>query len=279
MRVIKDKDGGIVRRVLLLDDGGEPVVPVVRYLGHLIDAGYSPHTACAYGYDLRYLFEFLGAEGVSWQAFGPSTALIFLGHLRRRPTRRPAQRLGLAVATGEGWRTSRWEARPSPRRRRGAGRIATIGWLCSTVHVIPRHVLCNTVPPVGGRRTRGSGRGDGGEQLRPLGELPVRQVVVEHALPGRLPKATRLGGIGQQPGQRRREGIVVLGLDQHAVLAVGDLVEDAADAAGDHRPRLPHRLGHGQAEALHQALLGDDAGVLLDRVHDGRILVRVVHRH
>src|SRR5664280_1497363 len=40
--------------------------------------------------------------GVSWQAFGPSTALIFLGHLRRRPTRRPAQRLGLAVATGEG---------------------------------------------------------------------------------------------------------------------------------------------------------------------------------
>src|SRR5664280_2446731 len=76
MRVIKDKDGGIVRRVLLLDDGGEPVVPVVRYLGHLIDAGYSPHTACAYGYDLRYLFEFLGAEGVSWQAFGPSTALI-----------------------------------------------------------------------------------------------------------------------------------------------------------------------------------------------------------
>lgn len=102
MRVIKDKDGGIVRRVLLLDDGGEPVVPVVRYLGHLIDAGYSPHTACAYGYDLRYLFEFLGAEGVSWQAFGPSTALIFLGHLRRRPTRRSAQRLGLAVATGEG---------------------------------------------------------------------------------------------------------------------------------------------------------------------------------
>src|SRR5664279_956551 len=102
MRVIKDKDGGIVGRVLLLDDGGEPVVPVVRYLGHLIDAGYSPHTACAYGYDLRYLFEFLGAEGVSWQAFGPSTALIFLGHLRRRPTRRPAQRLGLAVATGEG---------------------------------------------------------------------------------------------------------------------------------------------------------------------------------
>ena len=85
MRVIKDKDGGIVRRVLLLDDGGEPVVPVVRYLGHLIDAGYSPHTACAYGYDLRYLFEFLGAEGVSWQAFGPSTALIFLGHLRRAP--------------------------------------------------------------------------------------------------------------------------------------------------------------------------------------------------
>src|SRR3954447_7938056 len=117
MRVVKDKDGGIVRRVLLLDDAGAPVVPVVRYLGHLMDAGYSPHTVCAYGYDLRYLFEFLSVEGVGWQAFSPSTALAFLGHLRRRPTRRPAQRLGLAVATGAGRRLG-----PAQGARGGGGR-------------------------------------------------------------------------------------------------------------------------------------------------------------
>ena len=128
--------------------------------------------------------------------------------------------------------------RPSPRRRRGAGRIATIAWLCSTVHVTARHVLCNPVAAPGRRPANARvSRGDGGEQLRPLGELPVRQVVVEHALPGRLPKAPRLGGIGQQPGQRRREGIEVLGLDQHAVLA-GDLVEDAAGAAGVSRATI-----------------------------------------
>ena len=48
------------------------------------------------------------------------------------------------------------------------------------------------------------------------------------------------------------------GSDEQPVLAVDDLVLDAADRAGDHRPALPHRLGDGEAEALGEALLHDD---------------------
>ncbi len=102
MRVIKQKDGGIVRRVMLVDEAGEVVGAPTRFLGHLMDAGYSPHTVCAYGYDLRYLFLFLAAKGLDWRDFRPATALQLLGFLRRLPSRRPAQRLGLAVATAQG---------------------------------------------------------------------------------------------------------------------------------------------------------------------------------
>lgn len=104
MRMLQRRDGGIVVRVVLLDDGDGVLDAPSRYLAHLIDGGYSPHTVCAYGYDLRYLFEFLDGEGLDWRAFSPATALQFLGYLRRVPSRRPAQRLGLALADGQGRR-------------------------------------------------------------------------------------------------------------------------------------------------------------------------------
>ena len=59
MRVVKQREDGIVRRVTLVDDGGDEVAPVNRFLSHLFDAGYSPNTVCAYGYDLRHLALFL----------------------------------------------------------------------------------------------------------------------------------------------------------------------------------------------------------------------------
>lgn len=102
MRVVKDVVGGIVRRVILLDGSGHEVVPVTRFLAHLSDSGYSPNTLCSYGYDLRRLFMFLDRQGLEWTQFRPPTALEFLGYLRRIPSRGPAQRLGLAVATTEG---------------------------------------------------------------------------------------------------------------------------------------------------------------------------------
>ena len=90
MQVLKERDGGIVRRVVLLDDAGDEVGLVTRFLSHLSDSGYSPNTLCAYAYDLRHLVAFLGEHGLVWSEFRPSTALEFLAYLRRIPSRRPA---------------------------------------------------------------------------------------------------------------------------------------------------------------------------------------------
>jgi len=51
VRVIKHCENGIVRRGALIDDAGRDVVPVTRFLSHLMDANYSPNTVCAYAYD------------------------------------------------------------------------------------------------------------------------------------------------------------------------------------------------------------------------------------
>lgn len=101
MRVVKERDGGVVRRVRLVDGGdGEPVTAACRFLDHLVDRGFSPHTICAYAYDLRRLFTFLAAEDMDWREFRGPDALRLLAFLRRAPSRRPAQRLGLTVVVG-----------------------------------------------------------------------------------------------------------------------------------------------------------------------------------
>jgi len=97
VRVIKEEDGGIVRRVRLVDDAGEPVGPVCRFLSHLGDREFSPNTMAAYAYDLKYLFTFLEKEGLDWQDLRAPHMLGLLSFLRQVPSRRPAQRLGLAV--------------------------------------------------------------------------------------------------------------------------------------------------------------------------------------
>jgi integrase/recombinase XerD len=57
---------------------------------------------CAYAYDLAHLVRFLEQRSLGWNDFRPSTALELLAYLRRVPSRRPAQRLGLTVATEQG---------------------------------------------------------------------------------------------------------------------------------------------------------------------------------
>jgi len=94
------REGAIVRRVHLLGDNGDPIAAVRRFLDHLAERGYSPSTLGAYAYDLRNLFIFLIAEGLEWQAFRPADALRFLSFLRRRPSQRAAQRLGLSLIDG-----------------------------------------------------------------------------------------------------------------------------------------------------------------------------------
>jgi integrase/recombinase XerD len=82
------------------EDDSEPIVAVGRFLDHLAERACSPHTLCAYGYDLQQLFTFLASEQLAWQAFEPADALRFLTFLRRRPSQRPAQRLGLMLIDG-----------------------------------------------------------------------------------------------------------------------------------------------------------------------------------
>jgi integrase/recombinase XerD len=100
VRVVKERDDGVVRRVRLVDGDGQPVAAACRFLDHLVDRGFSPHTICAYGYDLRRLFTFLAAEGMDWREFRCPDALRLLAFLRRAPSRRAAQRLGLTVVVG-----------------------------------------------------------------------------------------------------------------------------------------------------------------------------------
>jgi len=84
VRVVKTREDGIVRRVVLLDDGGAEVVPVTRFLSHLADSNYSPNTLSAYAYDLAHLARFLEQRAIDWNEFRPSTALELLGYRRVR---------------------------------------------------------------------------------------------------------------------------------------------------------------------------------------------------
>ncbi|WP_266497704.1 tyrosine-type recombinase/integrase [Streptomyces sp. NBC_01767] len=84
----------------MVDGNGEPVAAACRFLDHLVDRGFSPHTVCAYAYDLRRLFTFLAAEDMDWCEFRGPDALRLLAFLWRAPSRRPAQRLGLTVVVG-----------------------------------------------------------------------------------------------------------------------------------------------------------------------------------
>lgn len=102
MRVVKLKDGPRVTGALLVDEEGFPVPEVCGFLTHLADSGHSPNTVVAYAYDLRHLVAFLEQRDLDWDGFTPATALEFLGYLRRIPSARPAQRLGLSVAVEQG---------------------------------------------------------------------------------------------------------------------------------------------------------------------------------
>ena len=105
VQVELERVAGVITSVTITEAAGglaEPAGLVNRFLRHLLDSGCSPNTAAAYGYDLRYLLEFLDERGLGWNEFGPAAALELLGWLRRRPSRRPAQRLGLSLAVAQG---------------------------------------------------------------------------------------------------------------------------------------------------------------------------------
>jgi hypothetical protein len=69
----------VVASVSVVDAAGAPVAEADRFLAFVLASGGSPNTALAYGYDLRYLFEFLDDRSLDWKEFSPAVALELLG--------------------------------------------------------------------------------------------------------------------------------------------------------------------------------------------------------
>lgn len=83
----------------LVDDHGEIVLEVDGFLRYLTARGSSPNTLSAYAHDLLHFYRFLERDGLSIETFGPAESLALLDYLRQLPSRRPAHRLGLVMAT------------------------------------------------------------------------------------------------------------------------------------------------------------------------------------
>ena len=116
------------------------------------------------------------------------------------------------------------------------------------------------------------------EEPHPLEQVPVGQEVLGHVTPAARTEASCFDRVLEQMGDEPAEALEVARLVEEARLAVHDLVDDSPHRARDDGPGLPHRLGDRQPEPLRQALLDDDSCVPLQRVHDERVLLEVVHR-
>lgn len=102
MRVHRMSQGDDASPFALLDDAGEPIVPVSGFLRHLAARGYSPNTLSAYAYDLLHFFRFLARRGEAFGDFAPSHALDLLEHLRMVPSRGRAGRFGVSACLADG---------------------------------------------------------------------------------------------------------------------------------------------------------------------------------
>jgi site-specific recombinase XerD len=98
MRVYRQQVGATIS-VALLDDQGHAIPEVAGFLRHLGARGCSPNTLSAYTYDLAHFYRFLGRNGLNVDAFSPAESLAFLEYLCAIPSRQPAQRLDLVLAT------------------------------------------------------------------------------------------------------------------------------------------------------------------------------------
>src|SRR5688572_20514941 len=103
------------------------------------------------------------------------------------------------------------------------------------------------------------------EQREPVAEQPRRQEVAANVLLARerdLPGSRRI-----REDLETRFGALRRGRDEPAGLTVRDLVDDAADVAGDGRARLPERLADRQPEPFPDRLLDYGGRMHLERVH------------
>jgi integrase len=100
VRVLHQQEKGS-HQVELLDDDGAPIEVVSGFLRFLEARNCSPNTLVSYACDLRHLWRFFAARGLSWDGFGPPDAIPLLEYLRAVPSRRPRQRMVLTVATAD----------------------------------------------------------------------------------------------------------------------------------------------------------------------------------
>jgi site-specific recombinase XerD len=107
-----DEDGTF--RWWLVDDDGEPVEMVCRFLRFLQNRRLSPNTVAAYARDLTLFFRFLAGRGHAFAEVGPALVVDFLDFLTRLPVRRPGKQQTLTVVTTDG---------SGPGRRRAANSI------------------------------------------------------------------------------------------------------------------------------------------------------------
>ena len=83
----------------LVNEQGEVIAAVAGFLRYLGARGCSPNTLSAYAHDLLHFYRFLARRGLTIDTFGPAESLALLEYLRQLPSRRPARRLGLVLAT------------------------------------------------------------------------------------------------------------------------------------------------------------------------------------
>src|SRR5918998_4915041 len=130
----------------------------------------------------------------------------------------------------------------SPSREAGAGAaVLPRSWWAGPAHAGPRSgVLCP-------------------HQLRVEGEVVAELARHEEVLPDVLLALASYGAgaVRALEDLHARIGGFRDGVDEDAA-ARGDLHRDAADPARHHRPRLPERLGHHEAEALADGFLDHD---------------------
>src|SRR5438094_7239496 len=94
------------------------------------------------------------------------------------------------------------------------------------------------------------------EQAEELADVAVDQGMPLHVPACLLAQMLCLILVGQDlPHQPAEGGQIARVAEQETGPAILNLLTNAADGAGDYRPRLPHRFGHGQAEAFLQTLL------------------------
>ena len=83
----------------LLDDAGQPIEIVSRFIRHLRARDYSPNTLSAYCFDLLHFMTFLRVQQLTYEQFTPAHAWTLLEYLRELPSRIQAQRLGPVLCT------------------------------------------------------------------------------------------------------------------------------------------------------------------------------------